>query len=128
MLGDAAYPLSRFLLVPFKDNGFLNDVQKKFNFVQSSARCTIERAFALLKNKFPRMRQLDVREMENACNQIISICCIHNFCISENERMGVDDDDNMYLENESADEDPITSIGSSSVDAELKRRRIASSL
>ena len=45
-----------------------------------------------------------------------------------NVLVGVDDDDSMFLKNESVDEEPITSNGSSSVDTELKRRRIASSL
>ena len=99
LIGDAAYPLSRFLLVPFKDTGFLTDIQKNYNFVHSSTRCTIERAFALLKNKFPRMRQLDVSNMDNVCMQIIAICCVHNFCIDENELLGVQEEERFLKKN-----------------------------
>ena len=41
-----------------------NSKKSKKN-LRINARCTIQRAFALLKNKFPRMRKLDVQEMEN---------------------------------------------------------------
>ena len=34
ILGDAAYPLSRYLLTPYKDNGYLSDAQKKYNYKQ----------------------------------------------------------------------------------------------
>ena len=52
LLGDAAYPLSKHLLTPYKDLGSFTEVEKHYNFVQSSTiRRVIERAFALLKGK-----------------------------------------------------------------------------
>lgn len=32
LLGDAAYPLKRYMIVPFKDNGHLNAAQKRYLF------------------------------------------------------------------------------------------------
>ncbi|MGH0183510.1 UNVERIFIED_CONTAM: hypothetical protein FKN15_012179 [Acipenser sinensis] len=49
--GDAAYPLSQYLMTPFRDNGHLSQQQKRYNQKLSSARMVIERAFGLLKNR-----------------------------------------------------------------------------
>ena len=40
--GDTAYPLTKHLLTPFKDNGHLTAMQKRFNFKLSSERCMRE--------------------------------------------------------------------------------------
>ena len=44
-IGDAVYPLHTWLLTPFRDNGHLRDEQKKYNYIHSSTRMVIERAF-----------------------------------------------------------------------------------
>ena len=49
------------------------------------------------------MRQLDVRDMSNVCNQVIAACCIHNFCINENERCGVEEDVNLFENSDTND-------------------------
>jgi hypothetical protein len=54
--GDSAYPLKVNILVPFKDNGHLNRVEKKFNKVHSSTRVDVERAIGL--QKFRRLKYL----------------------------------------------------------------------
>jgi len=36
LLGDAAYPLTKFMLTPYKDNGYLTEYQKAYNYKQSA--------------------------------------------------------------------------------------------
>ncbi|XP_050322656.1 putative nuclease HARBI1 [Bactrocera neohumeralis] len=49
LLGDAAYPLETYLMVPFKDNGFLSEAQTTYNNILSSTRVCVEQAFGVLK-------------------------------------------------------------------------------
>lgn len=56
LLGDSAYALNNYLLVPFRDNGHLTNVEKKFNTMHSSTRVEIEMAIGLLKAKFRRLK------------------------------------------------------------------------
>lgn len=43
IIADGAYPLRRWLLTPYRDNGHLNEEQKKYNKYISSNRVVIER-------------------------------------------------------------------------------------
>ena len=62
IIGDSAYPMSNHLITPYKARGVtLNDKQKKFNTHLSSKRAVIERAFALLGLRFPRVTFLPFR-------------------------------------------------------------------
>jgi len=81
ILGDAAYPLKSWLLVPYRDNGKLTAVQKNYNFVHAATRCTVERAFALLKGRFRRLKYLDMKHMEDVMNVIMTCCIFHNICL-----------------------------------------------
>ncbi|XP_060564347.1 putative nuclease HARBI1 [Ruditapes philippinarum] len=98
LLGDSAYSLSSFLLVPFRDNGHLTSEQKKFNFALSSTRVDIERCFGLLKGKFRKLKFLDVTKVTMIPNIIISCCVLHNFILIqesyvEKDILHNDDDD-----------------------------------
>lgn len=63
IVGDAAYPLSRFVMTPYKDNGYLSPIEKNYNFVQSSTKTVVERAFGLLKGKFAHLQYLNVKSV-----------------------------------------------------------------
>lgn len=56
ILGDGAYPLTSTLMVPFKDNGHLSDIQLKFNKCLSSSRVVIEQAFGKLIGRFRKLK------------------------------------------------------------------------
>jgi len=60
--GDAAYPLKSWLLVPYWDIGKVNAIQRNFNFVHAT-RCTVERAFAVLKCQFRRLKYLEMKNV-----------------------------------------------------------------
>ena len=56
LLGDSAYTLETWMTTPFKDHGNLNPQQRRFNFIRSSTRMVIERAFSLLKGGFRQLK------------------------------------------------------------------------
>ncbi|KAJ8935703.1 hypothetical protein NQ314_012680 [Rhamnusium bicolor] len=56
LLGDSAYSLTTKLLVPYKDNGHLTNIEKNFNKQHSKCRVYIEQTFAYLKRKIPQIK------------------------------------------------------------------------
>uniref|UniRef100_A0A8W8HP13 DDE Tnp4 domain-containing protein n=1 Tax=Magallana gigas TaxID=29159 RepID=A0A8W8HP13_MAGGI len=97
ILGDAAYPLKQWLLTPYRDNGHLNQQQRRYNLQLSSKRQVIERAFALLKGRFRRLKYLNIKKEMDMCQTVVCTCILHNICILQNDRLdnifNVDSDD-----------------------------------
>lgn len=85
LIGDAAYPLSMKILVPFKDNGHLSRIQKKFNVKLSQNRVVIEHAFALLKGRFRRLKLLEAVRLDLLPLLIICTCILHNICLETDD-------------------------------------------
>ena len=80
----------------FKENGHLIPVQSHYNFVQSSSRMVIERAFSLLKGRFRRLKYVDMTDTVFITNVILVCCAFHNICLlaeDDFEDMMDDDDD-----------------------------------
>ncbi|KAK5639435.1 hypothetical protein RI129_011927 [Pyrocoelia pectoralis] len=77
-LGDSAYPLKIKLLVPFRDNGHLTNIQRNYNTKHSKNRVVIEQAFAFLKGRFRRLKLLEVVRLDLIPLVIISACILHN--------------------------------------------------
>src|SRR6266496_2442104 len=77
LLGDSAYPISPFLISPFKDLSSQN--QKDFNRFHSSHQVVVENAFGRLKARFGMLRDLDIKTVRMG---ILFACCaiiLHNF-------------------------------------------------
>lgn len=85
LLGDSAYPNLGWLLTPFKDNQRLTQNMIRYNYVHSSIRTTIERAFGLLKGRFRRLKYIDQENVETMTNTIAAACCLHNICIIQED-------------------------------------------
>ena len=84
---DGAYPFRRWLLTPYRDNGHLNEQEKRYNRYLSSCRVVVERSFAVLKGRFRRLQCLDTCFVETAV-EVITVCCIiHNICMLNNEEI-----------------------------------------
>ena len=86
IIGDSAYPLTNWLIPPFKENGALSGLQKKFNFIHSSTRMVVENTFGLLKARFRRLLHFTEHTDLTICAQIISSCCVmHNICMMQDD-------------------------------------------
>ena len=103
ILGDAAYPVRRWLLTPYRDNGHLTQQQKRYNEYHSSNRVVIERAFAQLKGRFRRLKFLENIHVETSVEIIICCCVLHNIAILEHdfldEILEQDGDNNQFNRN-----------------------------
>jgi hypothetical protein len=74
LLGDGAYPLRSWLLKPFRNNGHLTRIQRRFNYRLSSTRAAIERAFGLLKGRFRLLQLLDTKPLKQLLTP--SLCAV----------------------------------------------------
>ena len=128
LLGDSAYPLSAFLLTPYKDYGNLTEVQKKFNYVQSSSRTVIERAFGVMKTKFQRLKLIELEKLKGINELIHSITVIHNFCIVEKENLDINFDEVEPDPFVGDDLGVLRAVGSSTEDAKRNRDEVAETL
>lgn len=81
LLGDSAYPLLRNLLNPFRDNGHLTEEQLRYNLKLSVVRSVVERTFVRLKDKFRRLKYLDIADPDFGTEIIVAACVLHNFTI-----------------------------------------------
>ncbi|XP_012219683.2 putative nuclease HARBI1 isoform X1 [Linepithema humile] len=93
IIGDKAYPLYKWCLTAYRDNGHLSQVENNFNHILSQTRQTIERAFALLKGRFRRLKYLDMTRVDLISLTILACCVLHNICLQN-----IDDIENYILE------------------------------
>ena len=80
MLGDAAYGLQTWLMTPYERGLNLPENQSRFNFWQSSARMTVERAFGVLKKRFPILLSPFSYNVEWVCSVVTFCVTVHNVC------------------------------------------------
>jgi len=110
LLGDSAYPNTAYLLAPFRDNGHLSPIQKRFNLEHSRTRVTVEHAIGLLKGKFRRLKHLDMLKLSEIPTFIFAMCVLHNFMLKCNDA----DEEEIDLSDENLNneflEEPCTDI------------------
>lgn len=103
IIGDSAYPSLPWLVPPFRDNGHLTAQQSEFNFLHSSTRIVVERAFGYLKERFRRLKFLELLDIEFIPKLITAVCIMHNIVIKANEENEFFDNDiNDFLEDNDA--------------------------
>jgi hypothetical protein len=102
IIGDKAYPISSFLLVPYRQIGQVCERKKRFNKRLSKSRMKIECAFGLLKGRFRRLRYLEMRKKELIPLVVFASCVLHNICILNDDwewvNADVDNDDDDGLD------------------------------
>lgn len=81
LVGDAAYPLSKWVLTPFRDTNNLSEKANNYNFIQFSTRIVIEQAFAALKGRFRRLNYIDMDSVTDMSDVMLTACTLHNVCI-----------------------------------------------
>lgn len=92
LIGDSAYPLLNNVMTPIRDNGHLIRSEIIYNTKLSTIRSIIERAFGLLKNKFRRLKFLDIADFNLGNRMIAAACVLHNFILI-NDRINVQEED-----------------------------------
>jgi len=125
LLGDAAYPLRKWLLTPYRDYGNLTDSERNFNYKLSATRVKIENAFGLLKQRFRQLQRTEFLSVIKISQFIVSCCVLHNFCLMN------DDDwiENIEIEhNTNIANNEATSIAIEKIEGEAKRNRLRISL
>lgn len=82
LLGDSAYASTKWLVPTFKNNGNLTDLHRRFNYLHSETRITVEHAFGLLKGRFRRLLHFtEQRDIRSISNLVVSACVLSNLCI-----------------------------------------------
>lgn len=86
ILGDSAYSIREWLLVPFKGYENLGEMEKRYNKKHCQTRVRIENTFGLLKARFRQLLlQIDMHTVEKITKLIVCYCVLHNLCIDNND-------------------------------------------
>ena len=101
LLGDCAYPLKVNLMTPFRDNDHLTRRQVTYNTKLSKTRCTVERAFGLLKGRFRRLKFLAMYRTDLVPTIVMACCVLHNIAQETQD----DDDIVLHFEDPDTDDD-----------------------
>lgn len=84
ILGDSAYPCKDWLIPPFR--GDVEGARLRFNEAHKQTRCTIERAFGVIKQRFYSLKTgLRVRSVQRAAELVQCAVILHNLCIRFND-------------------------------------------
>lgn len=87
LVGDGAYTLTDFMMIPFPNNGHLNAEQRNFNRRLSQSRVRVENAFGRAKGKWRRLKFLHARNQAIVVDHITASFVLHNFIILGGEDM-----------------------------------------
>ena len=85
IIGDAAYPLTSWLMKPFPDTGALTHEQEVFNCKISRARVVVEYAFGRLKGRWGCLQKRNDCCLERVRSMVVTCCVLHNLCESHGE-------------------------------------------
>ena len=85
LLGDAGYALSASIIVPYPGER-LTPEQEHFNFVHSSTRMCVERAFGMLKMRWRILNgKVCVRDPYVVSHYTSCACILHNLMVARND-------------------------------------------
>ncbi|CAG4908373.1 unnamed protein product [Colias eurytheme] len=88
LIGHSGYPSLSWLVPPYRENKRLTLTQREFNSLHVSARKISEKAFALLKSRFKRIKLFGVyRNIAFITDTIVAACILHNYCVNENDQL-----------------------------------------
>lgn len=97
LIGDSAYPSMSWLIPPFRNNGHLTPQQIEFNYLHSSTRMAVEKAFGLLKSRFRRVKFFtEYRDIAFISEVVTAACILHNYCIDEHDNFDHFEQDNIH--------------------------------
>ena len=112
LVGDSAYPLSVWLMKPFKQTRTLSERQLQFNRALSQARVVIEQAYGILKGRWRCLYKAMEEKTSRVAITILACCVLHNICIDVGDPSPIDilgDDDDDMDQSLNGDVSPIAS-------------------
>lgn len=127
LVGDGAYPLEQWLMVPVKQRGHpLTWQERDYNTDHAKTRNVIERAFRLLKCRWRKLLYLDLDTPEDYPTLIIACCVLHNICRASD----VDDvayfldDDDLDMPADNPNGDMGADVFDPTLTAQLRRQQL----
>jgi len=82
LIGDAAYPMRPWFYSPFKgEKEGLSKSKAYWNFIQSSTRMAVERAFGILKGRWRILLKRIDMPLKHVPDLVTACICLHNLCI-----------------------------------------------
>lgn len=88
LIGDSAYTLQKFVMVPYKDNGHLTAKEINYNYALSSSRMIVERSIGLLKGRWRYiLDKLPMRRTDLIPYYIIACCVLYNICLMKGDEI-----------------------------------------
>ena len=112
LVGDSAYPLSVWLMKPFKQTRTLSERQLRFNRALGQARVVIEQAYGILKGRWRCLYKAMEEKTNRVAITILACCVLHNICIDVGDPSPIDilgDDDDDMDQSLNGDVSPIAS-------------------
>ena len=97
ILGDPAYPLLLWIMMPFVDHGRITAQQKTFNYYLSRARIVVENSFGRLKGCWRCLLKRNGTITEDMPT-VISCCVLHNICKVHRDYLNRESLHNMVAE------------------------------
>lgn len=74
------------MLVPYEDNGAMNQTKRNHNYHLSACRSSVERAFRHCKCRFRRLHRFESHSVVYAVDHIVACFMLSNFIILEGRR------------------------------------------
>ena len=102
LVGDAAYPISDWLIKPYTYDTSMNQDKSFFNLSLSQARVSIDRAFGVLKGRWRLLLGKVCLEPSYVADIVVACCVLHNICQEKNEQLVEIPD--PYVDNSSGSE------------------------
>ncbi|XP_059097976.1 putative nuclease HARBI1 isoform X2 [Tigriopus californicus] len=85
VLGDQAYPLSKYLLTPIRDDRINSESERRYNRAHQATRLNVDHCFGMLKNRFPFLLYIIRSKMDNVVALVTTAIIFHNLAINFKE-------------------------------------------
>lgn len=122
VIGDSAFPLCDFMMVPYKQSVHaMSPEMKTFNRKLSCTRVVVEQVFGDLQNRFRRCQDIH-GQIVNAVDTVVAACVVHNMCIRNGDMNFAEDCVDPVM---SQRVQPTVSGNRTSANGVLKRNMIA---
>ncbi|CAF0959072.1 unnamed protein product [Adineta ricciae] len=90
LIADSAFPLKPSVLKPYGEKPNMLRSERLFNYRLSRCRCSVERAFGSMKNRFRCLHKKLEYDINYVCTLIKATAVLHNLCVFNNDLIEID--------------------------------------